>query len=292
VDQHLDEGADATIRTALDRADRDAPAEVMDRGFGSVAVRFGGTVARIAATAETQEGYGREVETLPVLAARLPVAVPAPARPVASGPGVPFGALLHPWLPGEVMTEHDAVRHPTLPDDIASCLAALHAIEPAAFPPGSVPELNPITRLTDLLGQTSAWLDRRLDAAARGRLEDLADAAMVVMRGRRGVVCHADPWYGNMLLDERGRLAALLDVEGLCVADPVYDLAAQTYLTAPSDRRTIGAYIDRTGPQDDLDARLQAYLLMRELTGLAYGIRNDLPGEAEHAFEDVAGLLE
>jgi aminoglycoside phosphotransferase (APT) family kinase protein len=132
----------------------------------------------------------------------------------------------------------------------------------------------------------------RLDGAALARLHGRLAAARDVLPGRAAVVTHADPWYGNMLIDDAGHLAALLDFEGLCVADPAYDLAALTYFTPPTNDRAIAAYLARTGPLDDADERIEAYLLIRELWGLAYALRNDLPDETEHAFADVLGLVE
>jgi aminoglycoside phosphotransferase (APT) family kinase protein len=151
--------------------------------------------------------------------------------------------------------------------------------------------MEPLSALTGFLTQTRSWLARRLAPEEHGRLDARAAEALRIMEGRAGVVCHGDPWFGNMLVDEAGHLAALLDFEGLCVADPAYDLAAQTYLTPPSAERTIDAYVAHVGPMDDLAPRVQAYLLFRELWGLAYGLRNDLPDEAEHAFLDLRNLL-
>ena len=161
-----------------------------------------------------------------------------------------------------------------------------------AFSAGSVPAVDPVVRLRELAAATQAWLRRRLARDARARLADLVDGGLSTLPGRASVVCHADPWYGNMLVDETGHLSAVLDFEGLCLADPAFDLAAITYLTPPSNDRTIAAYLDRRGPLDDLEARVSAYLLVRELWGLAYALRNDLEEEAEHAFADVRGLVE
>ena len=126
-------------------------------------------------------------------------------------------------------------------EEIATCLSALHAIEPSAFPDGSLVRIDPLEALTALTRQTKPWLRDRLDTNQQGTLDVLLDEAFGVLPGRPRAVCHADPWFGNMLLDDVGRLVALLDWEGLCLADPAYDLAALTYLDPPSadadDRR-------------------------------------------------------
>ncbi len=285
------EGAIAAIRPHLDAADRDAPAEVLDQGFGNVAIRLGGTVARIAANPEVARSHLRELQTLPVLRGRLPVAVPAPCRPVPAADALPFGALLHPLLPGRVMEEGDAARHPSLAVEIAGCLVALHSIASTDFGEGSLVDLEPVAELAKVETQTRELRDRRLSPIQHGTFERLLDRARQILPGRDRVVSHGDPWYGNMLLDDEGHLCALVDFEGACLADPAFDLAAQTYLDPPWADVAIESYVDRTHHLEDIHERVRAYLLIRELGGLAYAVRNDMHDEIEHSFADLIGML-
>jgi aminoglycoside phosphotransferase (APT) family kinase protein len=291
MDALSDEGR-AVLEASLATPDRDAAPEVVDQGFGHLVVRFGGTVARIGWNAEVATSQQRELLTLPVLASKLPLMVPAPVRAVEPSPGLPFGALLHPWLPGTPMEPGDPVRRHELCAEIATCLSALHAIEPSAFPDGSLVPMDPSEALAALTRQTKPWLRDRLDANQGGTLDVLLDEAFGVLPGRPRAVCHADPWFGNMLLDDAGHLTALLDWEGLCLADPAYDLAALTYLDPPSADQTIDAYLDRAGSFDDVDERIRAYRLFRELWGLAYALRHDMTEELEHASKDLLELLD
>jgi aminoglycoside phosphotransferase (APT) family kinase protein len=287
----LSDQARAAIEACLATPDRGAVPVVVDQGFGHLVVRVGGTVARIGWNAEVAMSQQRELLTLPVLARRLPFLVPAPVRAVEPSPGLPFGALLHPWLPGTPMEPGDPVRHDGLCEEIATCLLALHAIEPSAFPDGSLVRMDPLKALVALTKQTKPWLRDRLDTNQRGTLDVLLDRAFGVVPDRQHVVCHADPWFGNMLLDDAGHLTALLDWEGLCLADPAYDLAALTYLDPPSADQTIDAYLDRAGPFEDAHGRIRAYRLFRELWGLAYALRHDMTAELEHASKDLLDLL-
>jgi hypothetical protein len=93
------------------------------------------------------------------------------------------------------------------------------------------------------------------------------------------------------LVSAEGRLVALLDFQDTCTADPALDLAAQIYLEPPSSDATIEAYVERTGTHQDLAERIRCYALVRELGGLAYSVRNDLPGEIDHATKDLLDLL-
>ena len=281
----------AAIRGFLEPPDRDAEVEVLDRGFGNLAIRFGSSVARVAGTLETARSHVRESLVLPVLDGRLPVAVPAPARSIPAGPGLPFGALLHPFLPGRVMAPGDAVERPELAVEIAACLATLHALPPEQFPKDAVLPLEPLSELTRLDAQTRDLLRRRSTPAERTSLDRLIELARRALPGRERVVCHGDPWFGNMLISRGGRLSALLDFEAVCIADPTFDLAAQTYLDPPSAERTIDAYVEHTHPLDAMTDRVRGYLLIRELSGLAYGVRNGMADEIEHALADLVGVL-
>ena len=218
--------------------------------------------------------------------------MPSVLASVAPGPGVPFGALVHPWLPGRAMDEGDAVRHPQLPHQIAGALATLHRAPADRFPAGSLVDVDPIDQLERWIDQSRAVIDARLSPSERRMLERLRDEAAAILPGRDRVVSHGDPWYGNMLVDANGSLTALLDFGEACLADPAYDLAAQTYLDPPSAEQTIEAYLEQMGPLVDLRRRLQGYLLIRELWGLAYGVRNALEDEIEHAFASLVGLLD
>jgi aminoglycoside phosphotransferase (APT) family kinase protein len=290
MDALSDEGR-AAIDASLATPDRGVAPEVVDQGFGHLVVRFGGTVARIGWNAEVAKSQQRELLTLPVLASKLPLAVPAPVRAVEPSPGLPFGALLHPWLLGTPMEPGDPVRRHELCGEIAACLAALHAIEPSAFPDGSLLRMDPLEDLVALARQTKPWLRDRLDTTQLGTLDVLLDKAFGALPGRQHAVCHADPWFGNMLLDDAGHLVALLDWEGLCLADPAYDLAALTYLDPPSADQAIDAYLDRVGSLEDVQERIRAYRLFRELWGLAYALRHDMIEEIEHASKDLLDVL-
>ena len=291
MDAALPDGALEELLAHLEPNDRSAEPRLLDVGFSSVVVRIGGTVARLARNDDAARGHQRESRILPALEGRLPVAIPSPCRLIPRSPSLPFGAALHPYLTGRVMTETDALARPALCGEIATTLAALHAVPPEVLPSGSVPDLDPLPELDRLLSAANAFLRARLTSSQRRELERIVETCRRTLPGRRRVVSHADPWFGNMLLDETGRLVALLDFQDACMADPAFDLAAQTYLEPPSAEATIHAYIDLVGPQPDLDARVRCYLLFRELGGLTYAVRNRLDAEIEHAFGDVIGLL-
>ena len=243
VDRLTDAAVEA-IRPYLPKHDRAEGPDLLDVGFASVVVRFGGSVVRIARNDDAARGHAREVGTLATLVGKLPVAVAAPSRRIGRSPSLPHGAVLQPYLPGAVMAWNDAVEHPGLIDDIAELLTVLHRIDPSDFPEGSLWALDPLHELGELEAATSDHLHARLAPAERTTLDHLMTQARADLSGREHVVCHADAWYGNLLVDG-GRVTGLLDLEHACVADPALDLAAQTYLEDPTadavDRRVRGA---------------------------------------------------
>ena len=108
------------VRSHLSRADGGAEPKVLDVGFSSTVVRFGSSVVRIARTDQAAEGHVREAEIVRVLAGRLPVDVPGPCRLIPRRSGLPYGASVAPWLPGEPMTADAARQAPALVEQIAS----------------------------------------------------------------------------------------------------------------------------------------------------------------------------
>jgi aminoglycoside phosphotransferase (APT) family kinase protein len=84
---------------------------------------------------------------------------------------------------------------------------------------------------------------------------------------------------------------ALLDWEEACVADPCLDLAALRHLRLNDAEATISAYISIRGPLEDLEARIEAYRLLRELTSVDYVLRNDITEEFDEELEKITHLL-
>lgn len=289
--KELTDLAVSDLRPYLPDDDRGAEVQFLDVGFASLVARFGGSVARIARNDDAARSHAREVGTLTTLDGKLPVAVATPCRRVPPSAGLPHGALVQPYLPGRVMTEHDAVERPELAAEIADLLAALHRLSPWSFPDGSLWTLEPRPDLDKLEADTSAVLEHRLTAVQHVELRRQLEQAREVLPGRDRVVCHSDAWFGNMLVDDDGRITGLLDFEHAAIADPAWDLAAQTYLDPPSADQVIAAYEERMGALHDRDRRIRAYLLFRELSGLNYAARNDMPEEIDHCMVDVLGLL-
>ena len=279
----------------LAEEDRDAVPIPLDVSFSSVVVRLGGHVARIARNPDAQRGHHREALTLQVVAGRLPIAVPAPLRLIPTTQQLPFGAALQPYLAGRAMQANDAARYPDIAEHMAQTLRALHILPVDAFPDGALLDLDPEVEADRLWLQTEDHLESRLPPPSFRRVRERLSELRAQTAAPR-VICHGDPWFGNFLLAEDGSLVALLDFEDACTADPAFDLAATTYLSERFVSTVLevyrsGASESLPGDARELNGRIRAYRMIRELGGLAYCLRNGQAEEAEHALRDVVEAL-
>ena len=112
---------------------------------------------------------------------------------------------------------------PALARDVREALTAVHATPP---PPG-VPRAR--------LPPTDALLARARRAAPAAGIDP---AALTEPRPERGsasdVLCHGDLKGEHFLLDERDRLAGIIDWADACVCDPVRDLAGVVIWLGPA----------------------------------------------------------
>ncbi len=278
------------IARQLHGTDREAPPEPLDVGFSSVVVAFGASVVRVARTEQAREGHEREMTLLPWLDGRLGVDLPVPRALLAPSPALPFGAIVQTRLQGRVMTATDG-RSGDTATKFGDVLARLHGVDPAEAPAGSVQHLDPTAYLHRIQRETRACLRTRISSHEQARLDARLRDAEELLPGHEQVLCHGDAWYGNALVDDDGHLAALLDFEDACLADPALDLAATMYLDPPGPERVLDAYLYEHRPSRSLLARIEAYTLVRELAGLAYLLRNDIDEELEDGIEKVRAAL-
>ncbi|MFC5911637.1 aminoglycoside phosphotransferase family protein [Streptacidiphilus monticola] len=178
-------------------------------------------VVRLPRRPGATEAVVKEQRWLPLLAPRLPLAVPEPL-----GTGAPSAEFPLPWSMLRWLDGADAVASP--PDDpdltaaqLAAFVTALRGIDATGGPHGfrSVP-----------LIQRDAGV--RADIAALDR-RGMVDPAVATAAWESSLA--ADPWTGppvwvhcdllpgNLLVD-RGRLVAVIDFGGLNAGDPAADL--------------------------------------------------------------------
>lgn len=166
----------------------------------------------------------KEHTWLPILASRLPFAVPEPVALGVPEFGYPWHWSVARWLDGEAATVDGLVAPAQTAAELAGFLTALQQTEPAAaLTPG--PGEKPI-------GGTLASRDR----ATRRAIDAVADvfdpngltavwesALAAAAWDRPPVWFHGDMHNGNLLIVD-GKLSAVIDFGGLGVGDPACDL--------------------------------------------------------------------
>lgn len=200
------------------------PLEAVESGWDNWMFRLGTELAvRLPRRRLAVELIEHERRWLPRLADRLPAAIPTPVR--AGAPSLQFAWPWNivRWIPGEI-----AERRPLETsggEQLARFLAALHRPAPADAPRNDfrgVPLASRRAAIEARIDALGNWAPE-IDADAVTRCWRAALAAPIDVDGRW---VHGDPHPRNVVVDERGGLAGVVDWGDLCVGDPATDLSA------------------------------------------------------------------
>ncbi len=217
-------------------------------------------LVRLPSAAEYAAAVEKEHRWLPVLAPSLPLPIPAPLGRGAPTPDFPFPWSVYAWLDGRTARAHRIADPVGFATDLAVFLAALWAVDPTD---GPRPGIHNWFRGSTL---------RTFDASTRSALRDLGvhldvdrvqqawDRALQVPWDGVDRWFHGDVASGNLLVDDVGRLSAVIDFGTCGVGDPACDLAvAWTLLTADGRR----AFRERLGVDDATWARGRGWALWK-----------------------------
>jgi len=273
---------------------RDAPMRLLGEGWDSTVWLLGGEwVLRFPRREIVVPGFLRELEVLPRLAPRLPLAVPVAA--VRGEPDVrfPWPWSAHRLLPGRELPDADVdeaarIRHGR---DLGRFLRALHAIDPAEVPAGG--ELLPVdpVRRADMpfrVGRTEERL-RGLDElglwTAPVGLGGVLAEVRALPASERLTVCHGDLHLRHLLVSGAGELCGVIDWIDVCRADPAIDLPLYWGHLTPAARDAFHAEYGPVEPERLLRARVLAVFLWATLA--EYGHDVGMPSLEREA---LAGL--
>jgi aminoglycoside phosphotransferase (APT) family kinase protein len=226
----------------------DLPLTELANGWDNVLYRLGDDlVVRLPRRRLAAELVLNEQRWLPVLAPRLPLAVPVPVRVGRPSGEYPWSWSIQPWIPGRAAAVSPDLDGPAAARDLGRFLAALHRPAPADAP------ANPYRG--GPLAERREATDERL-----ARFADRLDVDDLRRRWERALA--APPWSGppmwihgdlhaHNLLADRGRLVAVIDFGDITAGDPATDLAVAWSLLEPADHEAFRRAADRREPGAD-----------------------------------------
>jgi aminoglycoside phosphotransferase (APT) family kinase protein len=223
-----------------------APVRLLTEGWDNAIFRVGDDhVLRVPRRRLAIDLVRTEMQLLPLVSQRIPVAVPHPELVVDRDRDIGWPLLGCRFLPG--CTADQAVPAAGSGAVLGACLARLHAIPPAeaAFlPPDRLRRMDLPYRLQQL--------DTMLaDACAAGRIADRAPWQTIIDDARAlnaadavpTCVVHGDLHIRNLLVDAAGLPTGILDWGDAHRGDPALDLSiAVGWLDAQERSAFVAAY--------------------------------------------------
>ncbi|MEV0889851.1 aminoglycoside phosphotransferase family protein [Promicromonospora sp. NPDC050262] len=274
-----------------DLADR--PLDLVANGWDNVMLRLGeGLALRLPRRELGAQLMRNEHRVLPLLAPRLPVAVPDPVRV-----GAPSAALGYPW-PWAVVRWADGVAAATVPaarrtpwaEHLARVFVALHQPAPDDAPDNPFRGVPVATRDAGFQERV-ALLPERVRPRAR---EVWAEALAAPVFDGAPVWLHGDPHPANLVADG-DRLSAVIDFGDVTSGDPASDLGTVWLTFDAEGRERFRAVVDaeaRGGHGWDAGTWRRAKGWAALYTAICFAYPDTHPamvGVGEHAVEQLFG---
>ena len=228
----------------------------------------------------------KELRWLPKLAPLLPVAISQPLAKGSPGHRYPWHWSVHQWLDGESVNVERMADSVGLAQDLGGFVAALRRIDAAEGPiagrDGSrgVPLARRDAATREAIVQLNGVVDTRAVTAAW-------EASVRAPTWQRpGVWIHGDLLSGNVLVDGRGRLSAMIDFGCMVVGDPACDVMAAWTLFEAEGRE---AFRSAIGVDDATWARGRGWALSFALIALPYYMHTNpvFVRDARHVIREV-----
>jgi aminoglycoside phosphotransferase (APT) family kinase protein len=240
---------------------------VAESGWDNRTFRLGDAMTVRLPTAEYYvSAVEKEHTWLPRLAQYLPLPIPTPLALGAPGPGYPWPWSVRKWINGRPATEERIGDLAAFADDLARFLVALWGADVPGGPAAGVHSFH--------RGGALAVYDRETRAALAtlGRQVDGTAAATVWEEALAAAPSEAPVWFhgdvaaGNLLVDDLGRLSAVIDFGTSGVGDPACDLViAWTLFDGPSRE----VFRRRTALDNGAWSRARGWALWKALITLA-----------------------
>jgi aminoglycoside phosphotransferase (APT) family kinase protein len=220
-------------------------------------------VVRLPRIHWAQGQVDREARWLPVLAPRLPVAVPEPVAVGEPGEGYPYRWAVHRWIPGQgagLATIGDPVSFAL---DLAALVGSLRVV-PTAGAPAPHNRAKPLAAYDDATRRAIAGASHLIDAAAATAVWDEALAAAPHVAAP--VWVHGD-LEGNCLVRD-GHLSGLVDWGSACAGDPAVDV--QVVWSPLFTERSRAAFLEVLDVDDATLARSRGAAINQACFALPY----------------------
>jgi len=262
------------------------PVTVIDPGgWDNRSFRLGeDKLVRLPNSAAYAPQVEKEQSWLPVLAPRLPFAIPRPLALGTPGENYPWHWSVYAWLPGETAeraASDDLVR---LASSLATFLTALHAIDPTGAPspgPHNFYRGAPLHHYDGQVREAAANLSAR---AGAGKLLALWEKAAATRWEAEPVWLHGDLSPGNLLVED-GEFTAVIDFGSCGIGDPACDLAIAWTHLGPRGR---AAFREALPLDRGTWARGRAWALWKALITL----ESPHPRQAAQAEQTLAEILD
>ena len=225
-------------------------------------------VVRLPRLPGAAQGLATEVDWLPRLSRRLPVAIPRLVHAGEPAVGYPYPWAVLSWLDGVdgwASRHHDDWFGPDLGIDLARTVRELHTTPVQNAPrrePGS--RGGPLRALDDGVRWWLNQADGLLDIAAVTRIWDQCLEAAAYEAGP--VLLHGDLIPGNILV-AGGHLSGIIDWGGLGAGDPAQDLNPAWSVLDPNGAAAFREFLD---VNSDTWLRARGFVLQQAIGGIVY----------------------
>jgi aminoglycoside phosphotransferase (APT) family kinase protein len=265
----------------------DLPVVPVERpGWDNRTFRLGDTMSvRLPSAAAYVPSVQKEHTWLPRLAPQLPYPIPTPLALGAPSGEYPWPWSVRRWIDGLVSSRERIRDLVTFARDLAGFLVALQGVDPSGGPAAGAHCFHRGASLRVYDTETHdaiATLGPRIDGAAA---TDAWQSALAATWTGSPVWFHGDIAAGNLLLDDKGDLAAVIDFGTSGVGDPACDLVIAWTLFEGESR----AEFRRLLPADDaMWARARGWALWKALITIDNpDARPDDAAEAVRVAEEV-----
>jgi aminoglycoside phosphotransferase (APT) family kinase protein len=215
------------------------------------------------------DGVGVPVETaiLERVSGRLPTAIPEVLANGRPDDGYPFTWSVLAWVPGEMPVPEALVDASALIDDLVDFLARLRELPTDGV--RIAQRGGTLAPLADVVRETMRELDGEFDTEVLHALWD--DALAAPQWEGEPVWLHADLLPSNLLVDEHGHLAGVLDWAAAGIGDPSCELLAAWNVFTGGDRTLFRARLEeRLGIDEAMWRRGRGWAVSQAVLALPY----------------------